>query len=275
MNDFGTFTSLWLQSSAYYAALIWLCWIHWRVNGADYLLFPAFWLGGLYLIAKVGGDDAFVPALGIVAAALAGIAYRSTRREAKPADETSLVPGLVVALLLLAVFDLLTGHAPQYVASQAVGRQAALAAIFAAMVVTILCLVWSGGATRLRIGYDARWTEVFWDLRRRRDFLLLPASCFAAWLIALAAPLTSTGALSGPIFRDSLMAILAARIISARPPYVILVLGLAVGLFRSVAGIAFDAASSLALMDVALLVALFLFAGAGTHRSVWEPAGRG
>lgn len=275
MSEFGTFTSLWLQSSAYYAALIWLCWLHWRANGADYLLFPAFWLSGLYLTAKVGGDDAFVLTVGILAAVLTGIAYRSTRWEAKAANETSMVPRLVVALLFLAVFDLLTDHAPLYVASQAVGRQAALAAIFAAMVGTILGLVWTGGASQLRIGYDARWTEVFWDLRRRRDFLLLPASCFSAWLIALTTPLTSTGALSGSIFRDSLMAILAARIISARSPHVILALGLAIGMFRSVAGIAFDAASSLALMDVALLAALFLFAGAGTHRSAWEPAGRG
>jgi hypothetical protein len=265
------FLWLCLQSAAYYSAICWLCWWFWRTTGVDYLLLPALWLAATYVAhASATTDIGLLAVLFAVSATLAASMHFLVRRRLTQTESISLIPALVVTLLGLMIFEVATGHAPLYVTTAFDSRQKVLAVAAIALAAALWCVMATGEMTRLRMGVENGRFDKYWSLAKTSNFLPILGSLVVAWLIVVGAPLTTTGVLSGALFRDALFGILAARFVASRSGSVVLLVGSALGVIRTSAGVAVEASAAIAIMDAALLATLFLFVGRKLRQETWK-----
>jgi hypothetical protein len=141
----------------------------------------------------------------------------------------TLLEILVLAVAVLAAFDVVTHYAP--LASGNGVRPVVFIAMAGAAIPWLQLLADRNSLRALatRLGVAGIWALRYWgqgeQKRTSRLVLLL-------FLPAVVIPLTTTGVLSGTILKDSVLAMLFARVCSGRPPVVLLAVAVSAAVLR-------------------------------------------
>lgn len=263
-----------LQNSAYISCLSWLSWYRERQRGIDsFQLVVAYTIGILFLHFMVDYYDVN-SVIAITISAITAYAidclWPSGKKEVFNSSH-SLIQLLIISLISLVIFDLITSHTPITLPLYYYSFLRNISIIIF-LGVWMFIYLWKNTkhGRLINLGIDNRWAAEYWC----RPLSIAPAMLILiniiAWFPILIIPLTSTGILSSTILKNVAIAILIARVTSARGPLILLAMGVTLSLLRAVAGYLFLNSIGPLLVEIMVFIVLLIWLRYRNSRTVWK-----